>query len=127
MSGLHYGITGSIGCTLPIYPDNLSLLAFTPKEPTVTFFKFAPRCHVTRIPRSRYVRAALHYQRQHWVHLFFFTDSSSTEIFSLYVPEVLLLKFDPRCHVTRITRNRYVRAALHYHRQHWVHLAYLSC
>ena len=69
MSGLLYIITANIGGALPIYPVNLSLLAFTPKEAIVTFFKFDPSCHVTRIPRNRHVRAALYYHRQHWEHL----------------------------------------------------------
>src|SRR2546423_367145 len=41
--GLHYIITGSIEDTLPIYPVNLTLLAFTPKEATVTFFEICPK------------------------------------------------------------------------------------
>src|SRR5437868_6184806 len=42
MSGLHYIITASIWSTLPIYLVNLTLLAFTPKEATVTFFLILP-------------------------------------------------------------------------------------
>src|SRR2546423_924024 len=56
MSGLQEIITGSIGGTFRIYPVNLNLLAFTPKEATKSFSKFGPRCHVTKISRKRYLR-----------------------------------------------------------------------
>ena len=52
MSGLHYIINGSIAGSLPSYPVNLTLLAFTPKEATVTLVKFDPRCHVNQITRK---------------------------------------------------------------------------
>src|SRR5256714_733395 len=42
MSGLQEIITGSTGGTFRIYPVNLNLLAFTPKEATMSFFEIWP-------------------------------------------------------------------------------------
>jgi len=56
MSGLQEIITGSIWGTFCIYPVNLNLLAFTLKEATMSFSKFGPRCHVTKITRKWYIR-----------------------------------------------------------------------
>src|SRR2546423_9777588 len=43
MSGLQEIITGSIGGTFRIYPVNLNLLAFTPKEAKMSLAKCGPR------------------------------------------------------------------------------------
>src|SRR5437868_3224794 len=129
MSGLHYIITASIGGTLPIYPVNLTLLAFTPKEATVTFFFiFPPRCHVTQIPEIRYFRAPLFYLRLHWGNLAYFSFFSyPARIYSHVSYSYFFFNFSPRCHVTQIPRIRYLSAALLYYCQHWGYLAYLSC
>src|SRR5436853_57176 len=69
MSGLQEIITGSIEVTLSIYSVHVLLLAFTPKEATMSLVKSGPRCHGTRISRKRHVRVAGDYHRQHWGHL----------------------------------------------------------
>src|SRR5256714_13929838 len=119
MSELHYIISASIGRNLPIYSVNLSLLAFSPKEATVTFFEICPHlswdsnsskpvCQGCTILSPPALGVPC---------LFILLIFPCSHLLPRKL-QWLFLKFSPSCHVTRIPRNRYVRAAVCYVRQH---------